>query len=106
MVGVDGMFYNERRQIADLAIKYRLPTIGIVREMTDAGLMLSSGPEFSELFRRAGVYIDKILKGAQPASLPVERPTKFKLVVNMGTARAIGVPIPGSTQLLAEEIIE
>jgi putative ABC transport system substrate-binding protein len=106
MVGVDAMLYNQRKQIADLAIAHRLPTIGAAREMAEAGLLMSYGPEFSDLFRRAGVYIDKILKGAKPADMPVERPTKFNLVVNMTTARAIGTMIPDSTQLLADRIIE
>ena len=106
ILAADGMLYNERKQIADLAIAHRLPTIGAVREMAEAGLLLSYGPEFSDLFRRAGVYIDKILKGTKAADLPVELPTKFNLVVNLPTARAIGVTIPHSTQLLADKIIE
>ena len=94
ILAADGMLYNERKQIADLAIAHRLPAIGAVREMTEAGLLLSYGPEFSDLFRRAGAYIDKILKGTKAADLPVELPTKFNLVVNLPTARAIGVTIP------------
>jgi putative ABC transport system substrate-binding protein len=105
-IPADGMLYDARKQIADLAIAYHLPMIGAVREMAEAGLLLSFGPELSDLFRRAGVYIDKIIKGVKPADLPVERPTKFNLVVNMTTARAIGVTIPDSTQLLADKIIE
>ena len=100
------MLLYERKQIAELAVAHRLPTISTTREMAEAGLLLSYGPEFAEIYRRVGVYIDKILKGAKPADLPVERATKFNLIVNLPTARAIGVTIPDSTQLLAEKIIE
>jgi putative ABC transport system substrate-binding protein len=70
--------------------------------MAEAGLLLSYGPEFPDLFRRAGVYIDKILKGAKVADLPVELPTKFNLIVNLATAHAIGVTIPDSTDKIIE----
>jgi putative ABC transport system substrate-binding protein len=106
ILSADGMLYNERKRVADLAIAHRLPTVGAVREMAEAGLLLSYGPEFPDLFRRAGVYIDKILKGAKVADLPVELPTKFNLIVNLATAHAIGVTIPDSTQLLADKLIE
>jgi len=106
IIPADPMLLYERKQIAELAVAHRLPTIGTIREMAEAGLLLSYGPEFAEIYRHAGVYIDKILKGAKPADLPVERATKFNLIVNLPTARAIGVTIPDSMQLLAAKIIE
>ena len=106
IIPADPMLLYERKQIAELAVAHRLPTIGATREMAEAGLLLSYGPEFTEIYRYAGVYIDKILKGAKPADLPVERATKFNLIVNLPTARAIGVTIPDSMQLLAAKIIE
>ena len=106
IIPADATLLNERKQIAELAVAHRLPTIGATREMAEAGLLLSYGPEFAEIFRHAGVYIDKILKGAKTADLPVERATKFNLIVNLPIARAIGVTIPDSMQLLAEKIIE
>jgi len=106
IIPADPMLLYERKQIAELAVAHRLPTIGTTREMAEAGLLLSYGPEFAEIYRHAGVYIDKILKGAKPADLPVERATKFNLMVNLPTARAIGVTIPDSMQLLAAKIIE
>jgi len=102
----DGMQYNERKKIADLAIAYRLPTIGAVREMAEAGLLLSFGPKFSDLFRRAGVHIDKILKGAKPANLPVERPTKFDFFINLKTAKTLDLQMPPTLLARANEVIE
>jgi putative ABC transport system substrate-binding protein len=78
-------------QIADFAVKNRLPATGQLRPAAEAGLLMSYGPEFADLFRRAAIYVDKIRKGAQPGDLPVERPTKFELVINLKTAQALGL---------------
>jgi putative ABC transport system substrate-binding protein len=80
IIGSDALFYNERQRIADLALAHRLPTLGGVAEMADSGVLITYGPDFGDIFRRAANYVDEILKGAKPAGLPVEQPTKFKLV--------------------------
>ncbi len=85
--------YNERARIAALALRYRVPTMCGVREFVDAGAMLSYGVSYVSEFRRAGAYVDKILKGEKPADIPVEQPAKFELVVNLKTAKAIGIEI-------------
>ena len=86
-----GMFISERRRLVDLAAKNRLPAVYQSREYVDAGGLMSYGPNFADLFRRAATYVDKILKGAKPADLPVEQPTKFELVINLKTAKALGI---------------
>jgi putative ABC transport system substrate-binding protein len=106
IISPDAMLYNERKRIAESAAANKLPTVGGNREMAEAGLLLSYGPDYKDNFRRAAIYADKILKGAKPGDLPVEQPTKFDLIVNIGTARAIGVTIPDVIQLLAEKVIE
>jgi len=100
------MFFDERRRIVDLAIKNRLPAMFFFREFADAGGLMSYGPNFGELFRRAATYADKILKGAKPADLPVEQPTKFEFVINLKTAKALGVTIPPSVLGRADEVIQ
>ena len=102
----DMMFLSQRRQITDLAIKHRLPTVVGGREYTEAGGLFSYAVHYPDLFRRAAVYVDKILKGARPAELPIEQPTKFELVINLKTARALGVTIPKVMLLRADETIE
>jgi putative ABC transport system substrate-binding protein len=101
----DAMLYNERSRIARLALAHRLPTIGLALEHTTAGWLISYGPSLKAIFRRAATYVDKILKGATPADLPIEQPTKFELVINMQTARALGLTIPPSVLLRADEVI-
>ncbi len=100
------MFVNERRRLADLAAKTRLPAVYAQREFVDAGGLMSYGPNVADLFRRAATYVDKILKGARPADLPVEQPTKFELVINLKTAKALGLTIPRSLLVRADEIIQ
>ncbi|HEV8439855.1 MAG TPA: ABC transporter substrate-binding protein [Methylomirabilota bacterium] len=85
------MFFSERRRLLDLAAKNRLPAVYPQREFVDAGGLMAYGPNLADLFRRAATYVDKILKGAKPADLPVEQPTKFELVINLKTAKALGL---------------
>src|SRR5262245_35406109 len=97
---------QNRRLIVDLAAKHRLPGIYAFREFADAGFLMTYGPSNADLYRRAASYVDKILKGAKPADLPVEQPTKFELVINMKTAKAIGLTIPPSLLGRADEVIQ
>ena len=89
-----------------LALTARMPTIFFLREYVEAGGLMSYGPSFPDLFRRAGDYVDKILRGAKPADIPVQQPTKFDLVVNLTTAKALSLEVPLHIQQLADEVIE
>jgi ABC-type uncharacterized transport system substrate-binding protein len=100
------MFFIERRRVIDLAQKHRLPTIYVAREFVDIGGLISYGASVADLFRRTATYVDKILKGAKPADLPVEQPTKFELVINLKTAKALGLTIPPSLLQRADEVIQ
>jgi putative ABC transport system substrate-binding protein len=100
------MLTAQRTQIADLALKNRLPTISGLSETVEAGGLMSYGPHYGDLYRRAATQVHKILRGAKPADLPVEQPTKFELVVNLKTAKALGITIPQSVLLRADEIIQ
>jgi putative ABC transport system substrate-binding protein len=100
------MVFAERRRIAALAIEARLPTMFVAREHVEAGGLMSYGGNLRANFRRAADYVDKILKGTKPADLPVEQPTKFELVINLKTAKAIGLTIPEAFLLRADEVIE
>jgi putative tryptophan/tyrosine transport system substrate-binding protein len=102
----DPIFQNPAQRIPDLAARAKLPAMYLLREQVTAGGLISYGPNFIELFRRAAVYVDKILKGAKPADLPVEQPTKFQLVINVKTAKALGITIPQSVLLRADEVIQ
>jgi putative ABC transport system substrate-binding protein len=106
IVLADPVLLSVRVRIADLATKGHLPTICELREHTEAGGLMSYGPSLPDLFRRAAAYVDRILKGAKPADLPVERPSKFELVVNLKTAKALGLTIPQSLLLRADQVIE
>ena len=105
MVGSPALF-TERKRIADLALKHRLPTVVGGREYAEAGGLISYAVRYPDLFRRAASYVDKILKGAKPADLPVEQPTKFELVINLKTAKALGLTIPPSLLQRADQVIE
>ena len=100
------MFSSERRRIADLAANNRLPTMFFFREFVEAGGLVSYGPSFVELWRRAATYVDRVLKGAKPGDLPVEQPTTFELVINLKTAKALGLKIPPSLLGRADQVIE
>lgn len=100
------LFIAGARPLAELAIKHKVPTMFGPKEHTESGGLLSYGPDRVDLFRRAAIYVDKILKGARPADLPVEQASKFELVVNLRTARALGLTIPQSMLARADQIIE
>jgi putative tryptophan/tyrosine transport system substrate-binding protein len=100
------MFYANRAELAEQALKNRLPMMCGTREMVDAGCLMSYSASLTERFRRAAHIVDKILKGAKPAALPIEQPTTFELVINMKTAKALGLTIPASMLLGADQLIE
>jgi ABC-type uncharacterized transport system substrate-binding protein len=104
--GAGSMLFNERARIGASAIARRLPVITFIAEEVPNGLLLSYGQDLPDFFRRAVAYTDKILKGAKPADLPVEQPTKFKLVINLKTAKILGLTMPQSLLLSADEVIE
>jgi putative tryptophan/tyrosine transport system substrate-binding protein len=106
MIPADSLLFGAHRQISAQALNLYLPTIWTMREMTMEGGFVSYGVDESESFRRTGYYVDKILKGASPADLPIELPTKFELVINLKTAKALGLTIPESFLLRADEVIE
>ena len=101
-----GAVTTQARRIADLAVKSRLPAIYAVSEDVDAGGLMSYGTNFDDLFRRAAIYVDKILKGAKPADLPVEQPTKFEFVINLKAAKQIGLTIPPNVLVRADRVIK
>ena len=105
-VAGDTLAYAHRQRIAELALKYRLPSLFLLRAHVEAGGLMSYGTDLMDLYRRAGGYVDKILKGARPADLPIEQPTKFELVINLKTARALGITVPKELLLRADEVIQ
>jgi putative tryptophan/tyrosine transport system substrate-binding protein len=100
------LFFTQRARLAELALASRLPTMSGATGYAAAGGLMDYGPDLPGSFRRVAVYVDKILKGAQPAALPVEQPTKFELVINLKTAKALGITPPPSLLLLADEVIQ
>jgi putative tryptophan/tyrosine transport system substrate-binding protein len=100
------IFLTERQRVAELAIKHRLPTMSNLKDVVEAGGLMSYGPSFDDLYRRGAIYVDKILKGAKPGDLPIEQPTKFELVINLKTAKALGLTIPPSLLARADQVIE
>jgi putative ABC transport system substrate-binding protein len=102
----DPLMFQERRRIADLALRNRLPTVAFQRFFTEAGALMSYGPSFADLFRRAATHVDRILKGAKPSDLPAEQPVKFELVINLKTAKALGLKMPSSLLQRADQIVE
>jgi len=100
------LFTTHRARLAEVAARSRLPTIYGQREYVDVGGLMSFGTDFRDLYRRAALYVDKILKGAKPANLPVEQPTKFELVINLKTAKALGLTIPPSLLARADQVLE
>jgi putative ABC transport system substrate-binding protein len=106
LVLIGPIFFAERWRVAELAIKHRLATMSTIKEVAEAGGLMSYGPNQEDLYRRGAIYVDKILKGAKPADLPVEQATKFELVINLKTAKAIGLTIPRSVLVRADHVIE
>jgi putative tryptophan/tyrosine transport system substrate-binding protein len=102
----EAIVFTNRARIATLAQDARLVTITVVRDYVEAGNLLSYGPNYVALFRRAAEYVDKILRGTKPGDIPVEQPTKFDLVVNLKTAKVLGLTIPESFLVRADELIE
>jgi putative tryptophan/tyrosine transport system substrate-binding protein len=106
LVFASAMLFNERKQIVDLATKHRLPSMSNAREFVELGGLIAYGASLTDLQRRSATYVDKILKGATPADLPVEQPTKFELVINLKTAKAFGLTVPDKLLVAADEVIE
>ena len=106
MIGLDPMFFAQRQQIAQLALRNRVASIFQVREFVAAGGLMSYGESLEEFYRRAASFVDKIFKGAKPGDLPIEQPTRFNLVINRKTADALGVTIPPQPYIFADEVIE
>jgi putative ABC transport system substrate-binding protein len=102
----DSMLYNNRSEIAVMALRNRLPACSTQRELADAGFLLTYGADVPDLYRRLAGFVDKILKGAKPADLPIEQPTKFELVINLKTAKALGIIVPPTLLTRADEVIE
>jgi putative tryptophan/tyrosine transport system substrate-binding protein len=106
LVPDDPLSVNERTRIAELALKHRLPAVAGHTQIAEAGVMMAYGPNRIDLYRRAAGFVDKILKGGKPADLPIEQPTKLELVINLKTAKALGLTIPPSLLLRADRVIE
>src|SRR5262249_18368103 len=105
-IETDALISTHRIRINTLALAARLPTMHGVRAYVEAGGLMSYGPNYTALFRRAGDYVDKILRGAKPGELPVEQPTKFDFVINLTTAKALGIGISPTVLARADEVIE
>jgi putative ABC transport system substrate-binding protein len=106
LVVTDGVLFNQRARVAETAVRAHLPTMCEVRNFVEVGCLIAYGPSYADLSRRAAGYVDRILKGAKPADLPVEQPTTFELVINLKTAKALGLTIPPSLLLRADQVLE
>ena len=105
-IGMGSATYSYRNQVVALALASRLPTVATARELPEAGGLLSYGPNTAAQFRRGATYVDKILRGAKPGDLPIEQPTKFELVINLKTAKTLGITVPRSLLMQADEVIQ
>ena len=106
IVPIAPAFYRDRERLVEFAVRHRIASMFAVREFADAGGLISYGPDFPAIFRRVAEYVDRIARGAKPADLPVEQPTKFELVINVKTAKAIGLDIPDKLIALADSVIQ
>ena len=106
LVLADPMLGSQAKRIADLALRHRLPSVSMVRGYAEAGLVATYGQAYADSYRRAAAYVDRIFKGARPGDLPVEQPTKLELVINLKTAKTLGITIPQSLLLRADEVIQ
>lgn len=106
LILADRVFLHNRQRIVDFAAQQRLPNVNAYRELVEAGGLMSYGPSYEDMHRRAAIYVDKILKGAKPGDLPIEQPTKFTLILNLKAAKALGVTVPPAVTLRADEVIE
>ncbi len=106
VVPTSPFFFRDRARLADFALRHRIVSMFVFREWVDAGGLLSYGPSITALFGRVAEFVDRIARGAQPADLPIEQPTKFEMVVNLKTAKAIGIELPTAILLRADEVIE
>jgi putative ABC transport system substrate-binding protein len=106
MISPDRFLLTYRASIVRFVITNRLPGMFPFRDFVDEGGLMAYGPDYTDLYRRAAIYVDKVLKGAKPADLPVEQPTKFELVINLKTAKALGLTIPPSLLQRADELIQ
>ena len=106
IVAGDGSFIQQRHQIAALAAAHRLPSLGAYAALAEAGILMTYGVDSVDNFRRLATHVSKILKGAKPADLPVEQPTRIELVINGKTAKAFGLKIPQALLIMAERVIE
>ena len=106
IVAPSPMFFGERRRLADLAVKHRLPTVFGASEYAEAGGLIAYGADLADTFRKAPAYVDKILKGARPGDLPIDQAMKLRLVVNLKTARALGLTVPAAVLARADQVLE
>jgi len=106
VVTASSIIYENRERVAEIALQRRLPTMAAFREFPASGILMSYGPNLPSIFRRAAAFIDKIVKGTPPGDIPVEQPTKYDLVINLRTAKALGLTIPGTVIARADEVIE
>jgi putative ABC transport system substrate-binding protein len=106
LILADRVFLHNRQRMMDFATEQRLPSVNAYEELVEAGGLMSYGPSYEDMHKRAAIYVDKILKGAKPASLPIEQPTKFTFVINLKTAKALGVTVPPQLFGIADRLIE
>jgi putative ABC transport system substrate-binding protein len=106
LILADRVFLHDRKRMMDFATEHRLPSVNAYRELVEAGGLMSYGPSYEDMHRRAADYVDKILKGAKPGDLPVEQPTKFTLILNLKAARTLGIDVPPMLLARADEVIE